>query len=88
MNWDPEVRNFLKHISIPNVQPTRFHDAGPAPDVLRVGLDLGFLVDGPARVLGVHAARGGEHEAAASVAVLALPNVDGIEQILWVLIIT
>ena len=69
------------------LQPTRIHDARPAPDVLSVGLDLRVLVDGAARVLGVDAAGGGEHETAAIGAVLSLPNFDGVDHILRVLVI-
>ena len=65
---------------------TRVHNAGSAPDVLRVGLDLGPLVDGAARVLGVHAARGREDEAA-DIALRSLPDFDGVEDIFWVIVI-
>ena len=55
---------------------------------MSVGLDLRVLVDGAARVLGVDAAGGGEHEAAAVAAVLwSLPNFDGVEHILRVLVV-
>ena len=65
---------------------TRVHNAGPSPDVLRVRLDLRPLADGPARVLRVDAARRREHEA--TVAILALPDLDRVEHILWVLVIS